>query len=451
MKKIDKHIMDILRGSEGPLGPTEIAKEVAGKIGKDSIPTTTLYYHLKKLKDEEIIVSKDGKYASNDLDEIKIKIKEILSKNPEGLSLKELQKLGFKKRKIVAALRYLYVDHLVNEIKYVSTEEGAVHNYTLSPFGLSDFGLCPFCNEQLKDSDNVIVSIIAPIGLSPEYKIVKIHPRCFLKSTSFSKDFKTEGAFCEYCGLPLSPEDLPVQGIDYKSIEDHFYQIEIATIKLIEELYQSLSKDVEKEYSLLPTIAVIDLKYEQHGMKIPDWLSEKMRKCDNPNSYHKANLEISDDIERILLNHPIVPFLPGFSSLLDLSKLSSAEMFLRGLNRYRDKNEVEEAINKGYLPSDYDINSRISEIWGVAQDLKHENLRDILRGYEKLLGPAGSVYIRTIPIVESTSPFKNSQTFPQILAFKKREKLYHPYCAEKLGLKDDSHLDDKINEKEVKK
>jgi len=96
-----------LQGSPGPIGPSEIAKQLKK-------PKNTIQYHLNILKNDGKLSSENGKYFPNktelkNMEEIENKIINLLSVEELGPNHLQ-QKLHFDENKIFSALHLLEID-----------------------------------------------------------------------------------------------------------------------------------------------------------------------------------------------------------------------------------------------------------------------------------------------------------------------------------------------------
>lgn len=457
VKLEDDEILRILKESQKPLGLSEIKKQL-------NKPKNTIQYHLKKLTKNGEIISNDKKYSLDKTEvekreEIKNEVIDLLS--TEELSPIDLQqKLGFDERKIYSALLQLEGAGLIKEgPNSLAKRSGMIRRrrttydtkycretkYTLTYLAYSKIGVCPICKEKIRQKDLILTAFFRTnYNFEPQpWKNVLIHLDCIPNSEAYDTIYgKHEGSvFCEYCGLPLSPKMLPRQSITYKSIKCHFSEMELEIIGLFErlslrEIIRSVSAKaiVEEKYkfAVRPEDSTIEEVYISLKMDIPNWIADKLKnetipKDSSPenNNIEPLSWEIDDDL----------------SSLeADLSALSSAEKFIKVLKKYRSD-----------APTDYDINSRIRDVWVAAQNIRIENEKNIQRMYEKLLGPAGGIYAYTDEAFGTEqydfdrqmtdAPYGDDEStiFSQTITFKHGDKFYHPFCAEKLGLKDNGY------------
>ncbi len=105
-------------------------------------------------------------------------------------------------------------------------------------------------------------------------------------------------------------------------------------------------------------------------------------------------------------------------------------------------------------PKDYDVNSRIKELWTASQSIKKIYDKNIRENYQKLLEPESNLYScidwafdvenYDFDKVRSDYPYEwcDSPFFSQTLAVKCGDNYFHPYCAKKLGL-NKNHCNDK--------
>ncbi len=456
----DDDIIRFLQKSKNPMGPSEIAEKFKEEK-KLKIERNAIHYHLKNLEKNGKIIRKDGKYSINKPDFEKLK--EIEEKIIQLLSIEEYspidiqQKLGFDEIEIWSALYHLEIEGLIKEgltnsisqkwklIKYRRTTQNQKESrnikYTLTYIAYSKIGICPVCKDKLKSDEMILTAFFRTnYGLKLQaWKKVLIHLSCLPNSAAYNTIYgkQEEMIFCDYCGLPLSPKMLPQKSITYKLMRDHFYEIELETIRLLEQLILSwtirsdmpvMLDDISK-FSICPHDSTIETVYKNSNMDIPNWISDRFKSNNNnleTDSAEGENLErcISLDIssELILLDQ------------LDLSELNVAEQFIKVLIKYRSD-----------APEDYDINSRTKDIWTAAKRLKKKYEMNITKMYEALLGPAASIhtYLGEAFGTEqydfdrqmTYAPYDESSIFSQTIAFKHNNKFYHPFCADRLGLK----------------
>ncbi len=493
---ITEEILKILQKSQKPLGVSEIAREIGTE-------RNVIHYHLKKLTDRGTVNSKDGKYSLRDNFAIIEKITGILAE--KDCNIFELQNLGFDKQQIEDALYLLESKGWVYINRPVVAMTGAEHEretrYSLTPVAHSEKGLCPICKKSIDSSENVLIATIQTIK-NRSWATASIHAKCYADSCDV---YIPKDTFCDYCGLPISPKPLLGQEIGYKDIIDCFYKMEYYTILLLESLHLELKHyryNEPKNYQEIKDN--IQRAYEFHMERckikeIPDWilkgmeLDEKpkrdirseidainknfenseaykefqseLKKADeipieNRDSYYdsitekrnnseaykkfdsekKRLLKISQE-ETQYINPTYLDILKDLNVLVrgDLSYLQEAEEFLNCIKKYHNN-----------LPNDYDIKSRIKDIWLSALKLKQEREKNILRMYEKLLQPSGIVYTYIQPlwafnpqerkwIQDEGSEISSILGGYQSMAFKNGDKFYHPFCAEKLGLKNNGY------------
>lgn len=467
MQKLEERILQVLHDSQVPLGVSEIGK----KIG---VEKSVAHYHLKKLVNRGTIEPKDGKYKLSDISGLIEKITDLLVE--KDCNFFELQNLGFDKHQLSDALYLLERKEWVYKIypEGFITNENLEIRYALKPYAYSDLGLCSVCRKEIHPSEKVIVGIRQT--QQHEGKTAFIHVECHPRYESFLEEHGEEiyCVYCDCCNLPISPRMLLRQGIYYYDIDDSFYKIELNTIDFLKNLHNTLNplgerglEDWEKyndnikefytKYSKLPCYNVGE---------IPEWILESIRteeqfkeryarllsnrnkinNADKLNEWQSEYKMISE--ERLKDKQP--PAFKIFKELdtildADLSLLQNAEIFVNGMMKYHHK-----------LPDGYDIKLRIKEIWSTARNLKlmHEN--EILKMYEKLLFPSGFVFTYMKPTwafdeqqekqwIQYDLSFRRTTRLNsyQTIVFKHGDKLYHPFCAEKLGLKDNSYCNNK--------
>ena len=439
-----QEIQKILRESAEPLGPSAIAK----KMGKNK---SSVHYHLKKLIDDGSIISlEDGKYSVNK-DEMEI-ISELGDKILDLLISKEYypselqQELVSNESKIKSAIAILEYNGLIKEGKISLAERGGIpkkeftfhdsdycrnSTYTPTYMGYSKMGFCPICKEKLNAYETVVILFFRPsYHIEPKpWASVKIHSKCLPNSKAYETTYGKydSSIFCHHCGLPLSPKTLPKRQMTYESVKDYFLGFELESIRLLEQLKQSwiVPFDIpipEVKYSNDPQNSTIEKVYNKLDIKIPDWVLERLKNDENnPENDHLK--DISREIFHDLL----------FMFYKDISELKNAENFIRLLMKYRTD-----------YPEDYDVNSRIRDVWIASQATKQRYENNIRENYKKLLGSESNLYSDIdwafdvddydFDKVRSDTICDHLPNFSQILAVKYGDNYFHPYCAEKLGL-----------------
>lgn len=468
-----KQILDILSKSQEPLRESELAKIIG--TGRNVI-----HYHLKKLTDSGIVTSKEKRYSLDKKSTVVEEIMKVLAENE--CNFIELQNLGFDKHHIRNAVSLLegerriykkYPDVIVNESRDV--------RYALAPFAYSELGICPICKTNIDPSEEVVTTALRTPP--EEFKTVSIHVKCY-PDYKFGREF-----CCEYCGLPISPKLVDRQRIDHHSIIDHFHKVELDMISFLQGLQRVMNSRVSR-----PDFRTSDIEswvecndeikeYYNHQKRynvgdIPEWILKSIKSDEEVKARSLelgskiANLteitskiadskELKEIQELSYLKLSESTFWQIYEHLnlilppSDLSYLDQAEEFITGIMKYREK-----------LPEEYDIKSRIKEIWSAAQELRQENERTIQTTYEKLLGPSGCLYTHTSP-TWAVAPdqyewFYDDLTAERprrwllheydlfhttILAYRHDGKIYHPYCAEKLELTNTSYCINNNNKK----
>jgi len=450
---LQQEIIKILQESKTPLGPSAISE----KLNKQKNLT---HYHLKKMVDEGTVTSSEnGKYSINK-DKMEI-IRELGDEILHLLSSKEYhpeelqQKVGHDENLIISAIGILELQGFIKEGQISLAERGGIprkgltiydtnycraSTYTPTYLGYSKIGFCPVCREKLDIYETVVVAFFKSFDLFRSHtSAVKIHSKCLTDSKSYEMTYGIceKSIFCYHCGLPLSPKMLPKRSITFELIIDYFLGIELESIRLLDELRQSWKVPLDipilgEKFSLTPQNLTIEKVYNNLEIKIPNWVSERLKKdeSDPEKVYYKdISWEISNDLQ--------------FKFEKDISQLNNAENFIRLLMKYRDD-----------FPKEYDVNSRIKDVWAASQEIKKKYEIRIQENYEKLLGPQSSLYScidwvfdvenYDFDKVRSDQQYKwgDSPIFSQTLGIKCRDNYYHPYCAEKLGLTKD-HCNDK--------
>jgi DNA-binding Lrp family transcriptional regulator len=503
-ERIPGQILEVLRKSAEPLRESDLAKKIG--TGRNVI-----HYHLKKLTESGIVISKEKKYSLDENSAVVSMIVEILSE--KECSIIELQDLGFDKHHIQNALHLLEDEKRIYR-KYPKVMTGSQDfRYALAPFAYSEIGVCPICKKKILPSERVITTSFTV--LTKGLRTVSIHVKCY-----HDREFGGGDFCCDHCGLPISPRLMDRQTIDRHSISDCLYKVESDMIYFLQGLQMVITSRVGgSDFHLSDfknrMVCNTEIKkyytdfQEKHNVgDIPEWILESMK---SEEKIEARNLELDSKIantitdpkelkeirERILNalksdesmeaieslsneqsefysktgmserreelmklmqeRHDLKRSVNTFRKISmhlnfiltpsDLSNLGSAEEFVTGIMKYREK-----------LPEDYNIKSRIKEIWSAAQKLRQENERTIQSMYEKLLGPSGYLYTRTSPtwavrpdeyerfyddLTAERPPSWSSIMYDLFhsttLAYRHDGKIYHPYCAEKLGLTNNSY------------
>lgn len=460
--ELQQEIRRILEESEKPLGPTAIAEILKSR-------KNTVSYHLKKLESDGIIISpENGKYSINKdeleiINELGIKALNILSS--KECSPKELEhELCSSDHEIFGALLRLELDALIKEGQISLDRRGGIprkglttnvsNHYRTSTYvptylGYSKIGLCPICKDKINDYETVVVSFFRTsyIFRPHHWASVKIHSKCSSNSKPHELIYgkKYSSVFCNHCGLPLSPKVLQNHHITHKSVSDHFFGFELESIRLLDKLEQSwivpfenpISDILDEKFATTPQNSTIEEVYNELKIEIPEWLSEILEEDrkdteNNPekSSYEDISWSISKDID--------------YRFKTDLSVLNNAENFVNTLVKYRTE-----------TPEDYDVKSRINQIWTASLEMKKIYENNVSKSYEKLLGPEGNLYScidwpfdakdYDFDKVRSEYRFERNHptTFTQTFAVKYGDNYFHPYCADKLGLNDDHGHDKK--------
>jgi hypothetical protein len=275
--------------------------------------------------------------------------------------------------------------------------------------------------------------------IDPEpWKLTQIHSKCLSKSKAYENVYgKYESSmFCHHCGLPLTPKMLPEYSISYKLLEDYFFSFELKSINLLKELIESWHVSLKVPFlkekrAVTPQNSTIRTVYNKLDLEMPEWLDKRIKEDKNDSEIAPYG-EICNEILKDLM----------FTFDADLSKLKNTENFQKLLIKYRVSH-----------PEDYNVDSRIREVWAAAQAIKKAYDETILNSYEKLIGPEARLYSH---IDWAFNPedydfdkevlYSRYKEMPSILAHtfavKCGTQYYHPYCAGKIGL-NDSHCTDK--------
>lgn len=457
LTELQQKIQKILQESSEPLGPAIIANKLG--LSRDR-ERSKIHYNLTKLKEKGIVIcSEEGKYSINKeemeiIRELETKILNLLAEkeyNPRELE----EKLGQDESKIISAIALLELDGLIKEGKISLNKRGGIprkgltfhvsdycraSTYTPTHLGYSKIDFCPICKEKLNDYETVVVAFfryIDDIQQKP-WLSTKVHSKCLPDSKAYETAYgKYESSmFCYHCGLPLTPKMLPEYSIHHELLKDYFLGFEFESINLLENLRQSWIVPLDipflKDKSVTePQNSTIENVYNELEIKIPKWLAERLLKDENEPEMAPYG-EICHEI-----SHDLMFPLKG-----DLSKLENAEKFQRLLIKYRFSH-----------PEEYDVNSRIKEIWNAAHETKKTYNKSIQNSYDKLLGPEANLYSHIdwafdadyydFDKVRSNRSYNinNPSIFAQTFAIKCGDRYFHPYCADKLGL-NDNHCND---------
>lgn len=457
LANLQQEILKILRESSEPIGPAAIAGEL--RLSKDT-KRSKIHYHLKILTREGLVFcSEKGKYSIIK-EEFEI-VKELELKILELLAVKEYypkeleEELGQDEGRIISAIHLLESYGLIKEGSISLTKRGGLprkgltthvtdyfrdSTYTPTYLGYSKIGLCPICQKKLNNYETVVVAFFRQTnGLRQRpWLSTEIHSKCLPESKAYNTIYGRHkpSMFCYHCGLPLSPKMLPEYSVDYKLLKDHFFSFELKSITLLEELIESWfvphRVPFEREkHAITPQNSTIRTVYNKLNLEMPEWLDERIKDDEN-NPEMTPFGEICHEISNDLM----------FTFDGDLSKLEIAEKFQKLLIKYRSS-----------CPEEYDVNSRIKEIWSAAQEIKKNYLKNIQTSYEKLLGPEANLYSHIdwafdpddYDFDKAALSSRNDRDFTFILAqtfaIKCGNRYYHPYCADKLGL-NDSHCND---------
>lgn len=457
LTELEQEIQKILKESSESLGPSDIA----GKLGLSrERHRGKIHYHLKILNKKGIInCSGKGKYSIN-REELEI-IRDLELKILELLAVKEYypkeleEKLGQNGGRVISAIHLLESYGLIKEGNISLTKRGGLprkgltthcddyfraSTYTPTYIGYSKIGLCPICKKKLNNYEAVVVAFFRQTnGLRQRpWLSTEIHSKCLPESKAYNTIYGRHkpSMFCSHCGLPLSPKMLPEYSVDYKLLKDHFFSFELKSITLLEELIESWLVPARypffgERHAITPQNSTIRAVYKKLNLEVPGWLDERIK--DDENNPEMAPFgEICHEISNELM----------FTFDGDLSKLEIAEKFQKLLIKYRSSG-----------PEEYDVNSRTKEIWSAAQAIKKNYLKNIQTSYEKLLGPEANLYSHIdwafdpdyYDFDKAALSYRNDRDFTFILAqtfaIKCRDRYYHPYCADKLGL-NDSHCND---------
>ena len=167
-KRIPDQILEILRESVEPLRESDLAKKIG--TGRNVI-----HYHLKKLTESGMVISKEKKYSLGEKSAVVSMIVEALAKKESNIT--ELQDLGFDKRHIKNALSLLEGERRIYK-KYPNVLKGyRDFKYVLAPFAYSDIGICPICKKKIAPSERIITTAFMVLGKG--LRTVSIHIKCY--------------------------------------------------------------------------------------------------------------------------------------------------------------------------------------------------------------------------------------------------------------------------------
>lgn len=452
LTNLQQEILKILRESSEPIGPAAIADKLGLSKHRER---SKIHYNLKILKEKGIVICpEEGKYwiikeEFEIVNELELKILELLAVKeyyPEELE----EELGQNEVRVISAIHLLESYGLIKEGNISLTKRGGLSRkgltthvtdyykastYTPTHLGYSKIGLCPICKKKLNNYEAVVsVFFRQTNGLRQRpWLSTEIHSKCLPESKAYNTiyDRHKPSMFCSHCGLPLSPKMLPEYSVDHKLLKDHFFSFELESITLLEELIESWlvphRVPFEREkHAFSAQNSTIRTVYNKLNLEMPGWLDERIKDDEN-----NPEMPPFGEICHEILNDLMFTF-DG-----DLSKLDIAEKFQKLLIKYRSSG-----------PEEYDVNSRIKEIWSAAQDIKKNYLKNIQTSYEKLLGPEANLYSYIdwafdpdyYDFDKAALSSRNDRDFTfnlaQIFAIKCRDQYYHPYCADKLGLLD---------------
>ncbi|WP_406661895.1 ArsR family transcriptional regulator [Methanolobus sp. ZRKC3] len=457
LNEIQQRIHRELSESPNPLGPTEIADKLG--LSKET-EKSKIHYNLNALKKKGLVTYHEkGKYSVNK-DEMEI-IKGLENEILNLLTVKEYnpreleEELNQDEGRIIYAIGQLEINGLIKEGKkslakrsgiprkgptFLVSDYYRTSTYTPTYLGYSEIGFCPICKEKFNEHESILTTFFKPIDQINErpWASTNIHSKCLANTKAYEETYRKNkpSMFCSYCGLPLTPKLLPEKIINYKLLKNHFFSFELKSIKLLENLRQSwlvpMYNPFEKEqYATRNENSTIKQVYGELGIEVPSWLDERLnedKKNPEINQFDEISYEISRDVYFI------------FKS--DLSSLENVENFMRLLIKHQFS-----------YPEEYNINSRIRDIWTAAQEIRNTHDENIRKTYEKLLGPEANLYPYfdwafdysdyDFDKVRRHLPYSadNPPIFAQTFTVKCGNRYYHPYCADKLGI-NDNHCND---------
>jgi DNA-binding transcriptional ArsR family regulator len=513
-----KQILEILSKSPEPLRESELAKRIG--TGRNVI-----HYHLKKLTDSGIVTSKEKRYSLDEKSTVVEGIVKVLAE--KECNFVELQDIGFDKHHIRNALSLLEGEgRIYKKYPKVIVNESRDVRYALTPFAYSELGICPICKKNIDPSDEVITTALRTPPA--EFRTVSIHAKCYhggefgrecccaycglpispklmdrrridhhsisdhfykveLDTISFLRDLQLMlNSFNRSHSHPSNFENRMECNAKIKQhYTDSQKQYNVGDIPkwILESMKSEEEREARNSELDSEIVNSIEITRKIADSKESKEIRERLSSALKPGKSTEAIEALTRDwsefdsktgeserIEKLIKLIPEcygLPFPESTSGKIrnelemilppsDLSYLDQAEEFITGIIKYREK-----------LPEDYDIKSRIKEIWSAAQELRKENERTIRTMYEKLLGPSGCLYTQTSPTWAVARDHHYERFYDDLtaerprrwslseyylfhstaLAYQHDDKIYHPYCAEKLGLTNTSYCINNNNKK----
>ncbi len=436
MKRIETQILKILH-EKGRMKLGDIASE----LGKEKNIT---HYYLKKLTapDRKTLETEGGYYWISDRKKIEDAIVDLLLEGERTYSeLSELyQSLLERDLSEDAVWDTLFIMERDGHVRMKSAEEHPdieEDTYSLPAFEYSKRDICVVCKTKIEPGEQITALVRLP-ERGHTWRAANIHKECFHEPEAnfLILNGKYDGnVFCDHCGLPLSPKMIAVPMVSHHLLYEHFTEMETRALKWVEYFFYNFPETTKEELEEFYKEITEEEYSGPHDFAPIPYQSEE------DYEFIKALLGKFDDLGDFWKIRPKLMNMVG----TDLSRLSWTERLMKDLLFFFTE-----------VPDDYDVNSRIQDIWKAAQEYSKGFEADIQRLYEKLLGPIGSVYSRLQPswvIYDDKKTGDNfnrrggadlpnkewdhgEELYSQVITFREKgtDKVYHPYCAEKLGI-----------------
>jgi len=182
--------------------------ELAVKLVK---APSTIYYHLHELMKRNVIaVTKEKLYKIAEESEIELIILNILKgrilTEDDIISSNDLK--HFKNTEINNAIQKLIFQGLIE--KDISKSFFEKKDFlTLSYRGAEKLKVCYKCGKEISNGVFVGASVFEDMGGAEGYTYTMFHPECLREKIELHPDIGFDNkSFCNFCGLPLSPEML---------------------------------------------------------------------------------------------------------------------------------------------------------------------------------------------------------------------------------------------------
>lgn len=436
-------ILEIIKESPVPIGNFDICEIIEGGGKKQTIHSdekrslkkarqkasikwkTNVSNHLKSLMDDGLIEREGQKYVSthlvDKLEKIENSIKKVLSEKEEGDTLKSLKK-SLGDEKFISAVMFLQMKGLIEGKWIVNNyreERDENNRYILSPTGYTSIHKCPVCKKDLDDSNSVITGILRTEQIisshTPDYRTVIVHTKCYRDSGLIGEHFSRHdrSVICEYCGLPLSPKLIPKPEIKFSSIKDHLHEIGFGElIDFLDFVERTCHRPIIDFPATMPSGMAHPLAGEY-------FLDFKLLKEESIPKSIKARGEELEDLLRVLLR-------------AKLTRKDQAELFVDTLSNIW-----------GNLPENFEKKAVAIDIWKATKETLKEEEQEVIKLYEKLVGPGGLLHINMVKssrleeyvrrgLKTQKIPGLKKTLFTQTISTKKDGKMYHPYCAREL-------------------